>query len=166
MANKKGIKRASFSGGCPGSQVKYFAGRNQEEREAKTSFHVRESCLKQWPVQIQLVPIKAPYFDGAKLLIAADCTAFAYGNFHERFMKNHITLIGCPKLDPVEYSEKLTAIIKENSIKSVAVVRMEVPCCGGMSNAAAAALKNSGKILPWQIITISTDGQILDCQGE
>ena len=116
----------------------------------------------QWPVQIKLVPIKAPYFDGAKLLIAADCTAFAYGNFHDRFIKNHITIIGCPKLDDTDYSKKLTEIIKENNIKSVTIIRMEVPCCGGISNATIKALKNSGKMIPWQIVTISTDGKILD----
>ena len=116
----------------------------------------------QWPVQIKLVPVKAPYFDGAKLLIAADCTAFAYGNFHERFIKNHITIIGCPKLDDIDYSEKLTEIIRENNIKSVTIVRMEVPCCSGIANAAIKALQNSGKMIPWQIFTVSTDGKILD----
>ena len=106
--------------------------------------------------------MNAPYFDGANLLIAADCSAFAYGNFHQDFMKNHITLIGCPKLDSVDYSEKLTAIIANNNIKSVKVVRMEVPCCGGLENAVKKALMNSGKFIPWQIVTISTDGRILD----
>ncbi|MBK5263092.1 MAG: 4Fe-4S binding protein [Peptostreptococcaceae bacterium] len=117
---------------------------------------------RQWPVQIKLVPVNAPYFENANLLIAADCSAFAYGNFHNEFMKNHIALIGCPKLDEGDYSEKLSAIIKNNNIKSVKVVRMEVPCCGGIEHAAIQALKNSGKMIPWQVITISTDGKILD----
>ena len=119
------------------------------------------SQLQQWPVQIKLVPINAPYFDGADLLIAADCTAYAYANFHQDFIKGKITLIGCPKLDSVDYSEKLTEIIRQNNIKSVTIVRMEVPCCGGIQNAAVNAMKASGKFLPWQVYTISTDGQIL-----
>ena len=108
------------------------------------------------------IRINAPYFDGARLLIAADCTAYAYAAFHERFIKGHITLVGCPKLDSVDYSEKLTEIIRNNDIKSVTVVRMEVPCCGGLEHAAVTALKNSGKFVPWQVVTISTDGRILD----
>ena len=118
--------------------------------------------MSQWPVQIKLVPVNAPYFDGGKLLVAADCTAYAYAGFHERFIKGHITLVGCPKLDNIDYSEKLTEIIKTNDIKSVTVVRMEVPCCGGLENAVKTALKNSGKLIPWQIVTISTDGEIMD----
>lgn len=121
-----------------------------------------ESCLTHWPVQIKLVPVNAPYFDGAKLLIAADCTAYAYANFHEKFIRGHITLVGCPKLDGVDYSEKLTEIIAANDIRSVTIVRMEVPCCGGLEYAAKTALKNSGKFIPWQVVTISTDGKILD----
>ena len=120
------------------------------------------SQLGQWPVQIQLAPVNAPYFEGAKLLIAADCTAYAYGAFHQRFIKNHITLIGCPKLDPVDYSEKLTEILRRNDIKSVKVVRMEVPCCGGIEQAVKTALKNSGKFIPWSVKVISTEGEILD----
>ena len=120
------------------------------------------SQLSQWPVQIKLLPAKAPYFDGANLLIAADCTAYAYGNFHNEFIRNHITLIGCPKLDEGEYTEKLTEIIKNNNIKSVTVVRMEVPCCGGIEYAAKRALQISGKFIPWRVVTISTDGKILD----
>ena len=120
------------------------------------------SRLAQWPVQIQLVPVHAPYFDGAKLLIAADCTAYAYAGFHERFMKGHVTLIGCPKLDSVEYSQKLTEIIQNNNIQSVTVLRMEVPCCGGIEAATKAALQNSGKFLPWQVVTLSIDGNILN----
>ncbi len=119
-----------------------------------------ESRLMQWPIQIKLVSAAAPFFDGAKLLIAADCTAFAYGSFHERFMKNHITLIGCPKLDGCDYSEKLTAILKENHIESITVVRMTVPCCGGIAAAVMQALKNTGKRIPCQIITVSTDGKL------
>ncbi len=121
-----------------------------------------ESQLMQWPVQIKLVPVNAPYFANANLLVAADCTAFAYGDFQNRFIKNHITLIGCPKLDEGDYTEKLTAIIKNNAIKSVTVVRMEVPCCGGIENAVINALRSSGKMIPWQSVTISTDGHILD----
>lgn len=124
--------------------------------------HVSQSRLSQWPVQIKLVPVNAPYFDGADLLIAADCTAFAYGDFHEKFMKNRITVIGCPKLDGVDYTEKLTAIIRENDIQSVTVARMEVPCCGGLEYAAKEALKASGKWIPWQVVTVSTEGKILD----
>ena len=120
------------------------------------------SELRQWPVQIKLVPTKAPYFDGAKLLIAADCTAYAYANFHHDFIKGKITVVGCPKLDDIDYSEKLTEIIQNNDIQSVTVVRMEVPCCGGLEHAAKTALQNSGKFIPWQVVTISTNGQILD----
>lgn len=121
-----------------------------------------ESQLSQWPVQIKLAPVKAPYFEGAKLLIAADCTAFAYGNFHNDFIRGKITLVGCPKLDNVDYSEKLTEILRQNAIKSVTVVRMEVPCCGGLENAVKKALMASGKMIPWQVVTISIDGKILD----
>ena len=117
------------------------------------------SCLSQWPCQIKLVPVNAPYFEDANLLIAADCTAYAYGNFHEEFIRNHITLIGCPKLDAIDYAEKLTQIISYNNIKSVKVVRMEVPCCGGIENAVKCALQSSDKSIPWQVITISTDGK-------
>lgn len=144
--------------GCPGSNSKTI------ERKSVTplqTVHEVTSHLSQWPVQIKLVPTNAPYFNGAKLLIAADCTAFAYGNFHEHFINNHITLIGCPKLDEGDYSEKLTTILKENDIKSVTVVRMEVPCCSGIANATINALRNSGKMIPWQIVTISTNGEII-----
>jgi len=118
--------------------------------------------LNQWPVQIKLVPVNAQYFNNANLLIAADCCAYAYGNFHQEYMRNSITLIGCPKLDVDDYSEKLTAILKGNNIKSVTIARMEVPCCGGIEHAVITALKNSGKMIPWRVVTISTDGQILD----
>lgn len=120
------------------------------------------SQLSQWPVQIKLVPVNAPYFKDANLLIAADCTAYAYGNFHQEFIKNKVTLIGCPKLDEGDYSEKLTQIIANNDIKSVTIVRMEVPCCGGLENAAKKAIQDSGKFLPWQVHTISIDGKILE----
>lgn len=113
-------------------------------------------------MQIKLAPVNAPYFNGAKLLIAADCSAYAYGNFHNEFIRGHITLIGCPKLDMVDYTEKLTAIIKNNDIKSVTVTRMEVPCCGGIENAVRQALIASGKFIPWRVVTITTDGRILD----
>lgn len=136
--------------------------RNKAEKEQVSSPAAFHSCLEQWPVQIKLVPVKAPYFDGAKLLIAADCTAYAYAGFHEKFMKGHITVVGCPKLDAVDYSEKLTEIIRENDIKSATVVRMEVPCCGGLEYAVKTALENSGKSIPWSVVTVSTEGEILD----
>lgn len=134
---------------------------NMRKAETEASGETKTQ-LMQWPVQIKLVPINAPYFENANLLIAADCTAYAYGNFHREFMKNKITLIGCPKLDEGDYSEKLTQIIAQNNIKSVTVIRMEVPCCGGIENAVKKALQNSGKFIPWQVVTISTDGKILD----
>ena len=120
-----------------------------------------ESQLRQWPVQIKLAPLSAPYFQNANLLIAADCTAYAYGNFHNQFIKNHVVLIGCPKLDAVDYTEKLTEIIRHNDIKSLTIVRMEVPCCGGLEHAATEALKASGKFIPWQVVTIGINGEIL-----
>lgn len=146
--------------GCPGTNSKAIH-REQSACEIPQS-KAAQTHLNQWPVQIKLVPVNAPYFDNANLLVAADCTAYAYGNFHNEFMKNKITLIGCPKLDMIEYSEKLTEIIKHNNIKSVTVVRMSVPCCGGIENAVKTALMNSGKFIPWQIVTISTDGKIID----
>ena len=115
-----------------------------------------------WPVQIKLAPVNAPYFDGANLLIAADCTAYAHASFYRDFIRNRVTLIGCPKLDQVDYSEKLTAIIQSNNIQSVTIVRMEVPCCGGLETAVKRALQNSGKFIPWQVVTISIDGKILN----
>ncbi len=145
--------------GCPGSQSRAI------QREADCSCSTQApvtSQLRQWPVQIKLAPVNAPYFDNANLLIAADCTAYAYANFHQDFIRNRITLVGCPKLDAGDYSEKLTEIIRNNNIKSVTVVRMEVPCCGGIERAAVTALQNSGKFIPWQVVTISTDGRILD----
>ena len=147
--------------GCAGTHVKSF--NRGAARPAAAAAHVScESQLRQWPVQIKLVPVNAPYFDGANLLVAADCTAYAYGNFHNEFIRNRITLVGCPKLDEGDYAEKLTAIIANNDIKSVTVVRMEVPCCGGIENAVKRALQASGKFIPWQIVTICTDGRKLD----
>lgn len=138
------------------------AVKENQKRKKQQEENANHSHLRQWPVQIKLVPTKAPYLDGAKLLIAADCSAYAYARFHEDFMKGHITIIGCPKLDSVDYSEKLTEIIQNNDIKSVTIVRMEVPCCGGLEYAAKTALQNSGKFLPWQVVTISTEGAILE----
>ena len=134
----------------------------KEAKNSPVSAVKPTSRLAQWPCQIKLVPTQAPFFDGAKLLIAADCTAYAYANMHEDFMKGKVTIIGCPKLDGVDYTDKLTEIIRNNDIKSVTIVRMEVPCCGGLQRAAENALKNSGKFIPWQVVTISRDGKILD----
>ena len=147
-------------GGCPGSRAK--AIRRDTAKVTVGSVGSVPSQLAQWPCQIKLVPVRAPYFDGANLLIAADCTAYAYGNFHADFMKNHITLIGCPKLDDGDYAEKLAQIIAYNDVKSVRVLRMEVPCCGGLENAVKRALMASGKFIPWQVVTVSTDGKILE----
>lgn len=153
-------------GGCPGSAMMQFNRVEEAKVEAEgpvaPSAPRAVSHLNQWPCEIKLLPVQAPFFDGAKLLIAADCTAFAYANMHEDFMKGKITIIGCPKLDAVDYTEKLTAIIANNDIKSVTVVRMEVPCCGGLQMAAENALRASGKFLPWQVVTISRDGRVLD----
>ena len=146
--------------GCPGSQSRNI---QREAAPAEEVPHAEQtSRLSQWPVQIKLVPVNAPYFDGARLLIAADCTAYAYAAFHERFIKGHITLVGCPKLDSVDYAEKLTEIIRENDIKSVTVVRMEVPCCGGLELAAKKALQQSGKFIPWQVVTVTVDGRLVE----
>jgi Fe-S-cluster-containing hydrogenase component 2 len=147
--------------GCPGTQPKTIR-REAGCETARTESFENKSQLTQWPVQIKLAPVNAPYFAGANLLIAADCTAYAYGDFHNRFIRNKVALIGCPKLDEGDYSGKLTEIIKNNSIKSVTVVRMDVPCCGGIENAVKKALQSSGKMIPWQVITISPDGKILD----
>ena len=145
--------------GCPGTRSR--AIQRQAAPQIRAAAGVT-SQLMQWPCQIKLVPVNAPYFEEANLLIAADCTAFAYGNFHQEFIRNHITLIGCPKLDEGDYADKLTQIIANNNIRSVKVVRMEVPCCGGIENAVKRALQASGKFLPWQVVTISTDGKILE----
>ena len=153
------MKQMHHQGGCPGSRMMQF---EQKDEETPVGMNRPVSRLGQWPCQIKLVPTQAPFFDGAKLLIAADCTAYAYANMHEDFMKGKITIIGCPKLDAVDYTEKLTAIIRDNDIKSVAIVRMEVPCCGGLQRATENALRNSGKFIPWQVVTISRDGRILE----
>ena len=145
--------------GCPGTNSKVI---RRDAAACTPKASAVTSQLAQWPCQIKLVPVNAPYFDGANLLIAADCTAYAYGNFHEEFIRNHITLIGCPKLDEGALADKLKRIISTNNIKSVKVVRMEVPCCGGIENAVKRALMASGKFIPWQVVTISTDGKILD----
>ena len=145
--------------GCPGHQLRQFSRREETPAAAPVS---APSQLGQWPCQIKLVPVNAPYFNGARLLSAADCTAFAYANLHQEFMRGKITLIGCPKLDSVDYCEKLTEIIRNNAIESITIVRMEVPCCGGLELAARKALQESGKFLPWQVVTISVDGNILD----
>lgn len=169
--------------GCPGSRMREFgremerravsgcsaAGENVAGENAAGAFSaggnaacVPESELRQWPVQIKLVPVNAPYFDNAKLLVAADCTAYAYGNFHRDFMRGKVTLIGCPKLDACDYTEKLAMILSQNNIRSLTIVRMEVPCCKGIEHAAVNALKSSGKFIPWQVVTLSLDGRILE----
>ncbi len=145
-------------GGCPGSQ----AAELRENPADAPMQSAAVSRLMQWPVQIKLLPVQAPFYQGAKLLIAADCTAFSRADFHERFMKGHITMIGCPKLDEGDYAEKLTEIIRLNDIREVTIVRMEVPCCGGLQRAAETALRESGKFLPWQVVTLGRDGTILD----
>ena len=143
--------------GCPGSMARALERKPIPVAESAVK---PQSQLMQWPVQIKLVPVNAPYFQNANLLIAADCTAYAYANFHQEFIRGRITLVGCPKLDEGDYAEKLTAIIANNDIKSVTIVRMEVPCCGGLENAAKRAIQQSGKFLPWQVVTITTDGRI------
>lgn len=149
MASKKMNAHRYADVGCPGSHVRIFSGEHAVSR------------LTVWPCQIKLIPVRAPYFDGADLLIAADCTAYAYANFHDSFMKGRVTLIGCPKLDSVDYSEKLAEIMRQNDIAGVTVVRMEVPCCGGLERAARLACARSGRQLPFRVVTVSTDGKIL-----
>ena len=145
--------------GCPGTQARTLSPTPVERPAAGP---VLTSQLRNWPVQIKLAPITAPYFSGANLLIAADCCAYAYGDFHRQYIQNRVALIGCPKLDGVDYTDKLTAILRENDIRSLTIVRMQVPCCGGLERAATAALKNSGRFIPWQVVTVTTDGRILD----
>ena len=163
--DEKAVKQAQMNKsadtlpcGCPGTQSKTL----KREPISEVSTQSIQSRLMQWPCQIKLVPVNAPYFDNANLLIAADCTAYAYGNFHNEFMRGHITIVGCPKLDEGDYTDKLTQIIASNNIKSVKIVRMEVPCCGGIENAAKRAIQDSGKFIPWQVVTISTDGKIIE----
>ena len=144
---------------CAGSAVQALrAGDAAPAAEAEDTV----SCLAQWPVQLKLVPVEAPFFSGAKLLVAADCAAYARGDFHRRFMAGRVTVIGCPKLDEGDYTEKLTEIIRRNDIREVTVVRMEVPCCGGIQRAAETALRQSGKFIPWQVVTLGRDGNIID----
>lgn len=158
VLENKSLAEKPLACGCAGKRAKAFK-RDCHERPSRAPAGSR---LSQWPVQIKLVPAGASYFEGAGLLIAADCTAYAYGNFHNDFIKNRITLIGCPKLDGVDYTEKLMDIIKNNNIQNVTVVRMEVPCCGGIESAVKSALQKSGKFMPWQVVTISTDGRVID----
>ena len=155
MEEKRGAQAGNLPCGCPGTQVREF------ERQAAAAPGPVASQLSQWPVQIKLAPVNAPYFNGADLLVAADCTAYAYGNFHNEFIKGRIALIGCPKLDDTDYTDKLAEIIRTNEIGSVTVARMEVPCCGGLEQAVKQALAQSGKRIPWQVITISTEGRRL-----
>lgn len=155
-------KKQQPQGGCPGQRMRQFHRPLQQTAPAAPSQRENTSQLAQWPCQIKLAPVNAPYFDGAKLLIAADCAAYAYANVHQDFMAGKITLIGCPKLDAVDYSEKLTQIIGENDIQSVTILRMEVPCCGGLEMAVKKALQQSGKFIPWQVVTLSVDGTILN----
>ena len=161
-AAEKLLREMQAKGGCPGSRTMELHREAVPEREAAPVSVRPASRLNQWPCQLKLLPTQAPFFDGAKLLIAADCTAYAYANLHEDFMKGKITVIGCPKLDAVDYSEKLTAIIRDNDVRSVTILRMDVPCCGGLQRAAETALQNSGKFIPRQVVTISRDGRILD----
>lgn len=145
---------------CPTGAITFVEREAAAYDEAAVEANKRKKN-RQWPIQIQLTPVNAPYFDWADLLIAADCTAFAYANFAKEIQKGKITLIGCPKLDPVDYSEKLTAILEQNDVKSVTIIRMEVPCCGGIQNAAVTAMKKSGKFIPWQVLTVSVEGEVL-----
>ena len=149
----------SAGAGCPGSRAQLVS---RAPAQPATPLNQPESQLRQWPVQIKLAPVNAPYFEGANILVAADCTAYAYANFHQKFIRGRIVLVGCPKLDEGDYTEKLTRIFSENNIKSLTIVRMEVPCCGGLERAAKNALQASGKFIPWQVETISVDGRILE----
>ena len=160
--NMENVQPEALACGCPGTHSKVINRDAAKYDPASEPTAQVETHLNQWPVQIKLVPVNAPYFENANLLVAADCTAFSYGNFHAEYMRNKVTIIGCPKLDEGDYSEKLTAILQANNIKSVTVVRMEVPCCGGIENAVKTALQNCGKMIPWQVVTISTDGKILE----
>ncbi|HOP72579.1 ATP-binding protein [Thermoclostridium caenicola] len=157
------VHHHAHTGGCPGSRAMFIRREAAESRPGvPANTEKPQSELRQWPCQIRLVPPNAPYFQDAHLLVAADCTAYAYANIHQDYMKNKITIIGCPKLDDEDYSEKLTDILSYNDIRSITVLRMEVPCCGGIVNAVKNALLNSGKMIPWQVVTIGTDGTILN----
>ena len=164
MDNNKKVEQPAppktLACGCPGTHSKTIE--RKTEAPAQVVAQETQSELRQWPVQIKLVPANAPYFNNANLLIAADCAAYSYANFHQTFMKNKITIIGCPKLDEGDYADKLTDILMMNEIKSVSVVRMEVPCCGGIVSAVKNALQRSGKMIPWNVVTIGTDGNIIE----
>ncbi len=160
MENQRKNNQKTTPCACPGSMAKALHPVEDNGSVAMQTESI--SQLRQWPVQIKLAPVNAPWFDGANLLIAADCTAYAYANFHQKFIKGKITLIGCPKLDEGDYTQKLTEIIANNNIKSLTIVRMQVPCCGGIQRAAETALKNSGKFIPWQVTTIATNGKIVE----
>lgn len=160
--NMEATKMADLPCGCPGSSAKRIERRQEGFAPVSRPEPETVSELMQWPVQIKLVPVNAPYFNNANLLVAADCSAFAYADFHSKFMKNKITIIGCPKLDNTDYSEKLAAIISNNNIKSITVVRMEVPCCSGIVGAVKNALIKSGKMIPWSQVIIGTDGTIIE----
>ena len=159
QASKMKKHGISAGAGCPGSRAQLFS---RAPAQPATPLNQPESQLRQGPVQIKLAPVNAPYFEGANILVAADCTAYAYANFHQKFIRGRIVLVGCPKLDEGDYTEKLTRIFSENNIKSLTIVRMEVPCCGGLERAAKNALQASGKFIPWQVETISVDGRILE----
>ncbi|MGD9568863.1 MAG: 4Fe-4S binding protein [Sedimentibacter sp.] len=159
MKERKQKQEEPLPCGCPGHQAKVIAHKGPIAKVEKIEL---SSQLRQWPVQIKLVSPMAPYFEGADILVAADCTAFAYANIHQDFMKGKITLIGCPKLDDVDYSEKLTAILKNNDVKSITVLRMEVPCCSGIVNAVKNAIIASGKMIPWGFRVVATDGTLID----
>ena len=146
--------------GCPGSMARTMERDATPDAPAVSGGPI--SCLGQWPIQIKLLPVEAPFYQGAKLLIAADCSAFSRADFHQRFMRGRVTMIGCPKLDEGDYAEKLTEIIRRNDIREVTVVRMEVPCCGGIQRAVETALQNSGKFIPWQVVTLGRDGNIIE----
>lgn len=158
QAAKRQKQQSTLPCGCPGSQAQTL---RQNEEPARASAAPAVSRLMQWPVQIRLVPVRAPWFDGCDLLIAADCTAYAYGRFHEDFIRGRITLVGCPKLDAVDYADKLTQILRENDIRSVTLTRMVVPCCGGLERAARTAIEQSGKPISLRVVTIATDGRLL-----
>ena len=168
--DNSGHAAAHVHSGCPGSMMRSLRNRNindsVSENDGITGNQAMpcaiQSRLENWPVQIKLAPVNAPYFKNAKLLIAADCAAYAYAGFHDKFIKDKITLIGCPKLDSTDYSDKLSEILRYNDIKSITVVRMEVPCCGGLAHAAMKALRKSEKMIPWNVVTISLDGRIID----
>ena len=159
-AKERKMQEKAMAGGCPGSRMMQFQ-RPAAPAAVTEGSGQSVSELRQWPVQIKLAPVNAPYFQGADLLIAADCTAYAYASFHQDFIRGRVTLVGCPKLDDVDYSEKLTEILRQNDIQNVLIVRMEVPCCGGLEHAVKTALQNSGKMIPWQVKIISTDGRLL-----